>query len=212
MTNSRSDKEKGGIVIGVQQSLSSTSRNRHSTSLSTTTNTMASIGSKPTLMNVQKMRFLIMDAPRQANLHLYIKEMRKHSVTDVVRVCEPTYQGAELSAAGITLHEMEYPDGHSPPKEIIDQWLQLVDKTFYSSMPSDSGACIAVHCVAGLGRAPVMVALALIEFANMDPVEAVSLIRRHRRGAINEKQLLYLEEYRRRYRRGGAEGGCCVIS
>lgn len=212
MTNSRSDREKGGIVIGVQQSLSSTSRNRHSTSLSTTTNTMASIGSKPTLMNVQKMRFLIMDAPRQANLHLYIKEMRKHSVTDVVRVCEPTYQGAELSAAGITLHEMEYPDGHSPPKEIIDQWLQLVDKTFYSSMPSDSGACIAVHCVAGLGRAPVMVALALIEFANMDPVEAVSLIRRHRRGAINEKQLLYLEEYRRRYRRGGAEGGCCVIS
>ena len=172
---------------------------------------MTSIGSKPTLMNVQKMRFLIMDAPRQANLHLYIKEMRKHSVTDVVRVCEPTYQGAELKAAGINLHEMEYPDGHSPPKDVIDQWLQLVDKTFYSSTPSDS-VCVAVHCVAGLGRAPVMVALALIEFANMDPVEAVSLIRRHRRGAINEKQLLYLEEYRRRYRRGGAEGGCCIIS
>lgn len=164
------------------------------------------------------MKFLIMDAPRQSNLHLYIKEMRKHGVVEVVRVCEPTYQGAELQAAGICLHDMEYADGHSPPNEVIDSWLKLVDKTFFSNNPSSAAAesgnkvCIAVHCVAGLGRAPVMVALALIEFANMDPVEAVSMIRRHRRGAINEKQLLYLEEYKRHYRKQVAEGGCCIIS
>jgi len=159
------------------------------------------------------MKFLIMDAPRQSNLHLYIKEMRKHSVTSVVRVCEPTYQGAELQTAGISLHEMEYPDGHSPPKDVIEKWLQLVDKTFFSGGSGETTkSCVAVHCVAGLGRAPVMVALALIEFANIDPVEAVSMIRRHRRGAINEKQLLCLEEYKRQYRKQSAEGGCCVIS
>jgi protein tyrosine phosphatase type IVA len=174
-----------------------------------------SIGSKPTLIDQAKpMKFLIMDAPRNQNLHLYIKEMRKHSVTDVARFCEPTYAAAELQTAGIQIHEMEYADGHSPPQEIIDQWLQLVDKTFYSSSsPQDSAShCIAVHCVAGLGRAPQMVAIALIEFANMDPVEAVSLIRRHRRGAINEKQLLYLEGYKRQYRKNAGGGGCCVIS
>ena len=172
-----------------------------------------SIGTKPTLIEVKPMRFLIMDAPRQGNLHLYIKEMRNQSVTEVVRVCEPTYHGAELQTAGICLHEMEYPDGHSPPKDLIDRWLQLVEKTFYSGTPDDANRCIAVHCVAGLGRAPVMVAIALIEFANMDPVEAVSLIRRHRRGAINEKQLLYLEGYKKYYRRSGGEGGCgCIIS
>jgi protein tyrosine phosphatase type 4A len=169
-----------------------------------------SIGTKPTLIEVNPMRFLIMDAPKQGNLHLYIKEMRKQSVTDVVRVCEPTYLAGELTAAGIQLHEMEYTDGTSPPKELIDKWLVLVDKTFFHSPGSESNACIAVHCVAGLGRAPVLVAIALIEFVNMDPVEAVTLIRRHRRGAINEKQLLYLEKYKKSYKRGG-DAACCVI-
>ena len=176
-------------------------------------NAMGTIGTKPTLLDLTKtspMKFLIMDAPRQSNLHLYIKEMRKHSVTDVVRVCEPTYQGAELQQAGISLHDMEYPDGHSPPQPVIDQWLALVDKVFFSESGGDK--CISVHCVAGLGRAPVMVAIAMIEFGNYDPVEAVSMIRRHRRGAINEKQLLYLEGYKKTYRKSSAEAGCCVIS
>jgi protein tyrosine phosphatase type 4A len=66
---------------------------------------------------------------------------------------------------------------------------------------------IAVHCVAGLGRAPVLVALALIEYAGYDPVEAVSFLRKHRRGAINDKQLQYLEQYKRQTKAGCA----CII-
>ena len=177
---------------------------------------MGTIGTKPTLLEVgPKLRFLIMDAPRQGNLHLYIKEMRKHSVTDLVRVCEPTYQTGELQNAGIAVHNMEYPDGHSPPKDVIEEWLKVVDKVFngHASEPvMEARPCVAVHCVAGLGRAPVMVAIALIEFDNMDPVDAVTLIRRHRRGAINEKQLLYLEGYKKSYFKSSGEAGCCVIS
>jgi len=171
------------------------------------------IGSRPTPISVPPMRFLIMDTPRQTNLHLYIKEMKKHSVSDVVRVCEPTYQRGELDSAGMRLHEMEYADGHAPSRDLIDKWLGLVEETFYKEESAvTSTKCIAVHCVAGLGRAPVMVALALIEFANYDPVEAVALIRQHRRGAINEKQLIYLEGYKRQYKRSAsADGGCCVI-
>jgi protein tyrosine phosphatase type 4A len=171
-----------------------------------------SIGTKPTLIEKAPMRFLIMDAPRNNNLHVYIKEMGKHHVTEVVRVCEPTYRVEELSDAGIGLHEMEYKDGTSPPKELILAWLQLVEKTFYQGGTAAEGISIAVHCVAGLGRAPVMVAIALIEFADMDPVDAVTLIRSQRRGAINEKQLLYIEGYKKQYRRiGGGEASCCVI-
>lgn len=179
----------------------------------TTAHGAMSIGTKPTLIDSLPMRFLIMDAPRQGNLHIYIKEMRKHQVTEVVRVCEPTYEGDELNDAGINLHDMEYKDGTSPSKELIDRWLQLVYGTFFSSGGGSDTSSIAVHCVAGLGRAPVMVAIALIEFANMDPVEAVSFIRGRRRGAINEKQLLYLEDYKKQFRRhgGAVERACCVI-
>jgi protein tyrosine phosphatase type 4A len=40
----------------------------------------------------------------------------------------------------------------------------------------DPSSCVAVHCVAGLGRAPVLVALALIELG-MKYEDAVELIR-----------------------------------
>lgn len=240
-----------------------------------------------------------MDAPRPSNLHQYIKECKKHNVTDVVRVCDPTYSEANLRKAGIVLHEMPYPDGHSPPDDVLDRWLTLVDERFLQSYTttyggagsgaggagtgraggnglggvmggvsgdttaaaggggsgggltvssnntqsssvnsnaintadnhnntiistgiinnsshhvalSAAGPTIAVHCVAGLGRAPVLVAIALIEFAKMEPVDAATFIRKHRRGAINNTQLDWLERYKRRYK-ANAGAGCCSV-
>jgi len=166
----------------------------------------ARIGSKPTLISRGGLKFLIMDAPRTANLHLYLKEMKKHNVTSCVRVCEPTYSATDLTAAGIQLHDMAYDDGTSPPPSVITSWLDLVQDTFVKKKVGDP--TIAVHCVAGLGRAPVLVAIALIEFASLDPVMAVDYIRKNRRGAINNKQLIYLEGYT--VQRGGGCG--CTVS
>ncbi|KAL7529238.1 hypothetical protein ACHAXR_002860 [Thalassiosira sp. AJA248-18] len=167
-----------------------------------------SISSRPTQITTTNLRFMIMDAPRQSNLHLYIKECRRNHVTDIVRVCEPTYLGGELTSAGIELHEMAYEDGHSPPEDILQRWLTLVEDRFFGVNKKEQKT-IAVHCVAGLGRAPVLVAIALMEFEKMDAVEAVMMIRSQRRGAINEKQLQYLEGYKCRMRGGG--GCACVI-
>lgn len=202
-----------------------------------TTNLNATNTTRPTFITKSPLQFLIMDAPRQSNLHLYIKECKKHNVTDIVRVCEPTYSSLELQKAGIQLHEMPYPDGHSPPDEVLDNWLRLVDERFIHSKiatgsPSitsdgtkhtangDSATesypntnnkpTIAVHCVAGLGRAPVLVAIALIEFCKMEPVDAALLIRKHRRGAINNTQLQWLEGYKRRYKSPHGSA-CCVV-
>ena len=213
----------GGVV---QSALSSS---HHSTSHGNTRgsiNQSTIISSKPTLITTPNLRFLIMDAPRQSNLHLYIKECRRNYVTDIVRVCEPTYLGNELTSAGIKLHEMAYEDGHSPPDPVLDDWLKLVDERFFGTTENSTTTdnkgmnnstketkTIAVHCVAGLGRAPVLVAIALMEFENMDAVEAVMMIRSQRRGAINEKQLKYLEGYKCRMKKqgSGCGGGCCIM-
>lgn len=86
---------------------------------------------------------------------------------------------------------MQFDDGTPPPPEIVEGWFELL-RSRYREEPD---ACIAVHCVAGLGRAPVLVALALIELG-MRYEDAVELIRQKRRGAINAKQLSYLASYR----------------
>ncbi len=60
--------------------------------------------SKPTFIEWKNLRFLIMDAPKESNLHLYLKECEKHHVTTLVRISEPTYDKAEVEKAGISLH------------------------------------------------------------------------------------------------------------
>ncbi|KAF9951318.1 Protein tyrosine phosphatase type IVA 1, partial [Mortierella alpina] len=138
----------------------------------------------------------------------------RHNVTDVVRCCEPTYRAETLQAENIAVHDWPFRDGAVPPSNIIKNWLQLVDSRIVrrpsqraqrSISPSNSASdeeddiqapTIAVHCVAGLGRAPILVAIALIELgmANLDTVE---FIRKRRRGCFNSNQIQYIDGYKR---------------
>lgn len=77
-----------------------------------------------------------------------LQELKKRHVTDVVRVCEPTYQTELLEKEGIQVHDMQFEDGSPPPAAVVDEWLDLIRNRF-KERPD---ACIAVHCVAGLGR------------------------------------------------------------
>ena len=78
----------------------------------------------------------------------------------------------ELRTNHLILQDWAFDDGMAPPPQIIDDWCNLL-KTRFSESP---GCCVAVHCVAGLGRAPVLVALALME-AGMKCEDAVAFIR-----------------------------------
>ncbi|KAI1321734.1 Protein tyrosine phosphatase type IVA 1 [Mortierella claussenii] len=152
-------------------------------------------------------RFLILDCPTDSTLPFYLSELKRSNVTDVVRCCEPTYRAETLQNEGITVHDWPFRDGAVPPATIIKNWLQLVDSRIIrrrSSSPATSEEdeegpappTIAVHCVAGLGRAPILVAIAMIELgmANLDTVE---FIRRRRRGCFNSNQIQYIDGYKR---------------
>mmetsp|Transcript_47138 Transcript_47138/g.69148 ORF Transcript_47138/g.69148 Transcript_47138/m.69148 type:complete len:171 (+) Transcript_47138:245-757(+) len=143
-------------------------------------------------------KFVILDAPNDSNVHIYLEELKKENVVHVVRVCDPTYDTTCLSQSSISVHDWPFNDGDPPPDSIITSWLTLVKSCFGDKKADANGKkCIGIHCVAGLGRAPVLVAIALIE-KGMDPLDAVQTIRGRRRGAINGKQLAFLQNYKRK--------------
>ena len=47
-----------------------------------------------------------------------LQELKKHKVRDVVRVCEPTYKVEELREEGISVTDLAYDDGTSPPAQV----------------------------------------------------------------------------------------------
>jgi len=99
----------------------------------------------PTFIDHQCGRFLIMDAPTDANLSLYLEEARRLGVGKWVRCCEGcSYDPAKVAGAGISEHDLSFPDGEAPPLPLISRWLDLCFA---------DEATVAVHCVAGLGRA-----------------------------------------------------------
>ncbi|KAJ3183744.1 Protein tyrosine phosphatase type IVA 3 [Irineochytrium annulatum] len=180
-----------------------------------------------TSIEYKNFRFVVFDCPTEATLPMYCEELKSRGVTDVVRVCEPTYDRARMEENGIRLVDWPFADGSIPPSAVIHGFLQMCDDRFHggisgsgsssssaavtttsasadSSENNNSGPAIAVHCVAGLGRAPVLVAIALIE-SGMASLDAVEYVRARRRGAFNTIQLAYLDSYKRSWRKGGVK-------
>ncbi|XP_049636025.1 protein tyrosine phosphatase type IVA 1-like isoform X2 [Suncus etruscus] len=141
----------------------------------------------PVEVTYRNMRFLITHNPTNTTLHKFIEELKKYGVTTIVRVCEATYDTALVEKEGIQVLDWPFDDGSPPSNQIVDNWLSLVNMKFRK----EPGCCIAVHCVAGLGRTP------------------------KRRGAFNSKQLLYLENYHSKMRlrfepSNGHRNNCCI--
>ncbi|CDJ35268.1 phosphatase, putative [Eimeria mitis] len=144
----------------------------------------------PTLIESRGVKCLILDAPTNENLQAYLAQLVQVGVTDLVRTCPPTYDEGPLLLAGIRVHDLTFPDGEAPPAEVISRWRAL------AAQAQAEGGVLAVHCVAGLGRGPVLVAVSLID-SGFEAEEAVNFIRSRRKGAINRRQLAFLHNYRR---------------
>ncbi|KAG0173892.1 Protein tyrosine phosphatase type IVA 1 [Apophysomyces sp. BC1034] len=136
------------------------------------------------------LRFIILDSPTESTLDCYMGEFIHQDVSVVVRCCQPTYNAQQLVANNIDVLDLPFRDGGVPSVPIVCEWLNLIQSKRHAQ------TTIAVHCLAGLGRAPVLVAIALIEMG-MKPLDAVAYIREKRRGAFNKVQIAYLDGYKR---------------
>lgn len=150
-----------------------------------------------TPISYKNLNFLITNCPSQDDVPRFKEELVSHKITDLVRVCDPSYDTSSIEAAGISVHDWAFEDGAPPPEDVIEKWRKLTKETF------KKGGVIAVHCVAGLGRAPVLVCISLIE-KGMSPEDAIAHVRRQRKGAINARQLKFLQSYKK-------SGGCVIM-
>lgn len=189
---------------------------------------------KPTLLDYDRLRFLITGSPDDSSVAATLRHFQAQNVGCVVRACEPAYSDDVLISAGINCHDLAFPDGACPSKDLIARWFTIVDEhaklnvvctsplagpsppnrqlskkssslTAFdeevvteahrtrgeSNNSADNEVRIAVHCVAGLGRAPLLVALALIRYGS-SPENAIALIRSKRPGSINLKQAAFI--------------------
>lgn len=190
----------------------------HSLPATAATSQVATPFAPKNIVEFKDFRCLIADCPKEETLELYVADFKSCNVTTVVRACEPTYAATFLTHSGIAVHDLPFSDGGIPSNAVIKEWLRIISEhaclvrlgkeaaensdDSSSSSPSSSSPshsplpCLAVHCVAGMGRAPVLVTLALIELG-MEALDAVELIRKCRKGAINSKQIGWLAEYKK---------------
>uniref|UniRef100_A0A8C7TRE2 Protein tyrosine phosphatase type IVA 3 n=1 Tax=Oncorhynchus mykiss TaxID=8022 RepID=A0A8C7TRE2_ONCMY len=117
----------------------------------------------PVEFTYECMKFLITHNPTNSQLVKFIEDLNAFGVQTLVRVCNATYDKTPVVIGPLTVVL-------PPPEHVVDDWLNLLKCKFRD----EHGCCIAVHCVAGLGRAPVLVALALIE-CGMENEDAMCL-------------------------------------
>ncbi|CAO3625383.1 unnamed protein product [Cunninghamella blakesleeana] len=146
-----------------------------------------------TAVQFSKQRFLLLDRPTNKSLPTYIELLKKENVKYIVRISSDyhDYDTEELERqTGIkVIDDIKFEDGTVPSKEDIQRWLNLAEQA------KQQGYTLGCQCVSSIGRAPLLVAIALIE-SGMDPLDAVSYIRQCRRGALNKTQVRFIDKYK----------------
>ncbi len=118
---------------------------------------------KPSIVEHNNYRFMIFSAPDNntieyylevKNIYNYQQKFKEYKVTDVVRTCERTYTDDHIINKGIRIHDLRFDDGKFPNKEIIKSFINIMNDVFpiREKKQINENKCIAVHCIAGLGR------------------------------------------------------------
>ena len=116
----------------------------------------------------------------------YAELLRKHGVTDVVRLNNPSsYDRSAFLQAGFQHHDMPFSDGSPPSARILERFLEVMD--------ASSGA-VAVHCKAGLGRTGTLAAAYIMRNFGFSAREAMAWVRIVRPGSIVGPQQHFLDQ------------------
>ena len=141
-----------------------------------------------TFIEYKNKRFYISETPTNENIMFFIEALKKNNIKHVIRLCKPTYDFNIIKNENINCYDLLMEDGSVPSEYTLNKWNNI-----QSTINETEG--ILVHCQAGLGRAPIIVSISLIN-NNMESIKAIELIRKCRPGSLNSKQIKFLENYK----------------
>lgn len=153
----------------------------------------------------QDLKVHLTGSPDESSIEDYSRFMKKKGVTDVFCFCSLSYNPAVLENRGINFHHLQFEDGSRPPDETLAEFDTIID----SVILTDPNPCIAIHCHAGMGRAPTVLAYLMISRYRWDSADSVQHIRRKRKAAINTKQLDWI--LYAKIRKIGKREGCVIL-
>lgn len=129
-------------------------------------------------------KYVVTPSPDSNSIHSYKNLLFKNNITTVLRLCDQIdYDDEYLNTFNIKVIHMPLKDGDVPNAETVEKWLNII---------SSATNGIAVHCRAGLGRAPLFVCVGLIKIGKIDNIRAIEIVRKEIKGALNTKQIDFL--------------------
>lgn len=143
---------------------------------------------------IYKIRYVVTSTPSSDNIFDYRNLLLENDVKTVVRISgHELYDSACLTKCGIKVVDFNIEDGCIPNKKIYDDWINLVKTSSFVDIENkENKKTFGIHCVSGLGRAPLMVGIALIVLDKMDPLDAITLLRSKIPHCLNYKQFDFL--------------------
>lgn len=135
-----------------------------------------------------KINYILSSCP--TNIEQYSRILKNNNVKYLVNFSENKYD-TSLIDKSIIYKEIFIEDGQVPNCDKLEEWRILCEECIKENKN------IALHCVSGMGRAPTMLCISLIDNENYSSVDAIQLIRDKRKGAINSLQLKYLLKYKK---------------
>lgn len=129
-------------------------------------------------------KYIVTPSPDSNSICSYKNFLFNNNVTTVLRLCDKhEYSDEYLSSENIKVIDMPLKDGDIPNIDVIKKWLNIIDNETIG---------IAVHCRAGLGRAPLFVCVGLIKIGGMEDLKAIQIVRNNIKGSLNSKQIDFL--------------------
>ena len=136
-----------------------------------------------------KIDYILSSCPNEINIKEYSTLLKKNNVKYLVNFCDNQYSLKDFD--NIEYRNLLIEDGSIPDELKLNEWKQICTDCIKEKKN------IALHCVSGMGRAPSMLCVALIEYENYNNLDSVEILRKKRKGCINARQLKYIMNYRK---------------